>query len=182
MGLLDELLGGSRREEFQDFANRYEQGRPEEGYDDDEVARRYGELAGELDDDTYQDSARDAFERMDPDERRRFGQDLFERSRENGVEPDFEPGRDDPDSLARLTTQVRGRSPDLLGSLLGGGGGMSGALQGMLGGGGLGGGLGTVLGGGAADSGVRGGGGNPLARAVLAGITAMAARRLMDRR
>jgi hypothetical protein len=179
MGLLDELLGGSRGEEFQDFANRYEQGRPEEGYDDDEVGRRYGELAGELDDDTYQASAREAFERMDPDDRRRFGQDLFERSRENGVEPDFEPGRDDPDSLARLTTQVRGRSPDLLGSLLGGGGGLGDMLTGVTSGGGLGGGLGAML---DRDRSSSSGGGNPLARAVLAGITAMAARRLMDRR
>ena len=184
MGLLDELLGGGgRRDEYSDFVSRYEQGRPDEGYDDDEVSSRYDHVAREVDEDTYREAARDSFGRMDPGDRAQLGGLFAEHGRANGVEPDYD-GSDDPDSLARLTSSVHRQSPDLLSSLLGGGGG------GGLGGSGMGGGLGSLAGalggggGGPGGSGMGGGlpgGGNPLARAALAGITAMAARRLMSR-
>ena len=197
MGLLDELLGGGeRRSSYEDFAARYEQGHPHEGYDDDEVAARYGQVAGEVDDDTYFQAARDSYGRLDPDERAHFGSELYEQARGSGIDADYD-GSPDPDSLARLTTSVRRQNPSLLESLLGGpmggggvgGGGMGGmggmgaggmgglgaVLGGLAGGGGLGGGLGGPMGGGGM------GGGNPVAKAVLAGITAMAARRMMSR-
>ncbi len=189
MGLLDELLGGGdRRSSYEDFAARYDQGHPHEGYDDDEVAQRYGQVAGEVDDDTYYQSARDSYGRLDPEERARFGSELYEQARSQGVDADYD-GSPDPDSLARLTTSVRRQNPSLLESLLGGGmggGGMGGAATGGLGG------LGAVLGGLAGGGGLGGpmgggglggpmGGGNPVAKAVLAGITAMAARRMMSR-
>ena len=193
MGLLDELLGGGdRRSSYEDFAARYDQGHPHEGYDD-EVAQRYGQVAGEVDDDTYYQSARDSYGRLDPEERARFGSELYEQARSQGVEADYD-GSTDPDSLARLTSSVRRQNPSLLESLLGGGG-MGGGGMGALGGGM--GGLGAVLGGLAGSGGMGGpmggglggpmggggmGGGNPVAKAVLAGITALAARRMMGGR
>jgi len=46
MGILDELLGGGQRQkEYKDFVNRYEQGSPSEGYSDQEVLKRYGEVS-----------------------------------------------------------------------------------------------------------------------------------------
>ncbi len=66
MGLLDQLTGGSagnRRQDYQDYTDRYDRGRPHEGYDDDEVSRRYTEVSGEVDHDTYRNSARQSFER-----------------------------------------------------------------------------------------------------------------------
>ncbi len=46
MGILDELLaGGQRQKEYKDFVNRYEQGSPSEGYSDQEVLKRYGEVS-----------------------------------------------------------------------------------------------------------------------------------------
>ena len=46
MGILDELLaGGQRQKEYSDFVDRYEQGRPSEGYSDQEVLKRYGEVS-----------------------------------------------------------------------------------------------------------------------------------------
>ena len=46
MGILDELLGGTQRQkEYRDFVDRYEQGSPSEGYSDQEVLKRYGEVS-----------------------------------------------------------------------------------------------------------------------------------------
>ena len=43
MDLLEMLMGnGPKRAEYEQFANRYEQGRPWEGYSDGEVLERYG--------------------------------------------------------------------------------------------------------------------------------------------
>jgi hypothetical protein len=191
MGLLDELMGGGgRQQEYGDFVQRYQQGAPYEGISDQEAGQRYSEVAGEVDPQTYQDSARDAFGNMAPDERAQYAGQLHEYAQGQGVNTGWDGQSTDPDSLAAMTTNVHQQNPDLLGSLLGGGGGggglggllgggggggggLGGALGGMLGGGG-GGGLGGMLGGGGG-----GGGGNPVMKAALAGITAMAARKMM---
>jgi hypothetical protein len=46
MGILDELLGGGQRQkEYSDFVDRYERGHPSQGYSDQEVLKRYGEVS-----------------------------------------------------------------------------------------------------------------------------------------
>jgi hypothetical protein len=46
MGILDELLtAGQRQKEYRDFVDRYERGNPSEGYSDEEVLKRYGEVS-----------------------------------------------------------------------------------------------------------------------------------------
>jgi predicted SnoaL-like aldol condensation-catalyzing enzyme len=46
MGILDELLGGGQlQKEYKDFVDRYEQGDPSDGYSDQEVLKRYGEVS-----------------------------------------------------------------------------------------------------------------------------------------
>jgi len=46
MGMLDDLLGNEQlKKTFKDFVNRYEQGDPSEGYSDQEVLKRYGEVS-----------------------------------------------------------------------------------------------------------------------------------------
>lgn len=78
--------------------------------------------------DEYQDSARDVFARLSPDERRQIGRQLAHRSREQGLDfdPDYD-GRDDryedPGLLGNLLGGLEGRQPGGLGQLLGGGGG-----------------------------------------------------------
>ena len=57
--------GGEQQGGFQDFVKRYEQGAPHEGIDEGETAQRYGQVAGEVDPGTYQQSAQDAFGNMD---------------------------------------------------------------------------------------------------------------------
>lgn len=164
MGLMDLLQGDDDRNQLRDFSDRFQKGRPDEGYDEKEAHERYEQVNRHLDDDEYESSARDAFSHLSPEERRHLGRELRDRSKERGHR--FDDGDDDGDDskyedaghLARSTRRMREKDPGLLGSLLGGGGG-----------GGGGGGLGSLLGG--------GGGGGGIAKVVLGGIAAMAAKR-----
>jgi hypothetical protein len=187
MGLLDELMGsGEQQQSFREFTDRYSQGAPYDGISDDEAVSRYGQVAGEVDPATYQDSARDALANMAPDEREQYAQQLGGAADQQGIGHGWDGRSTDPDSLAAMTSTVHQQNPDLLSSLLGGTGGGAGlgsllggggGLGGLLGGGaGSGGGLGGVLGG---TQGAGQGGGNPVMKAALAGIAAMAARRMM---
>lgn len=68
MGLLDELMGsGERQQDFRDFMDpTTNQGAPYEGTSDDDAVNRYGQVAVEVDPDTYRESARDAFANRRP--------------------------------------------------------------------------------------------------------------------
>lgn len=158
MSIMDLLGAGKpRRQEYEDFVGRYEQGEPHEGYADDEVKSRYDEVSSGLDDDEYEESAQEAFGRMSPQGRRELAQLLRKEGREGGVDlgehdRDDDERYEDPRELARMTRHVRKQKPDLLGGLLGGGGGGGGGAL-----------------------------GNPIAKAALAGVAAMAAKRMFGR-
>jgi Ricin-type beta-trefoil lectin domain-like len=145
MGLLDALLGDpSQQQDYQDFAGRYQQGPPHEGYTDQEVLQRYQQVAPNLSPQEYQAAAEQAYARLSPHERLQFGQHLQQQAQQRGY-TGFGMGAaaeqyQDPAYLAQATTQLHQQQPGLLGALLGGGGG----------------------------------GGNPLAKAALAGIAATA--------
>ena len=171
MDMLQDLLGGQRRQEYDDFANRYDQGAPWDGISDSEAAQRYDEISPRLSDDEYRSSAAQAFERLSPQQRSEFGRWLNERSRDRGYPTPY--GDDeftDSNRLAEYTSRVRQEQPDLLGSLVGG----------MMGGG-----SGSGMGGGMMGGGMGGGGGllsSPIAKAALGGIAATAFRSVMSRR
>ncbi len=68
MSFLQDLMGGGQqRQEYQDFADRYDQGHPSEGYDDDEVMSRYQQVAPHLSPQDYQAAAQQSFSRMAPE-------------------------------------------------------------------------------------------------------------------
>ena len=156
MGLdfLQNLLGGGQqRQGYQDFINRYQQGAPHEGYTNQEVVERYNQVAPQLPADVYQESAEQAFARLSPEERMQFGQWLQQRAQQQNVtlpQAGGNPQWQDPQVLARTTTQLQQQQPDILSQLLGGHSGT--ALD------------------------------NPLAKAALAGIAAMAAQRILGGR
>lgn len=156
MDMLTQMLGGGQnREQYQDFVKRYDQGAPWTGISDQEAADRYQQVASQLPPAMYQESAEAAFARLTPEQRRQFGQYLQQQARQQNVDiPDLNhDGIDDrlqdPGYLARATGQVQQQQPDILGSLLGGGGSGQGMLQ------------------------------SPIAKAALAGITAMAVKKMM---
>ena len=107
MGLTDILQDSGRRGQIEDFVKRYDQGQPWEGISDDEATQRHDEVASQLNDAEYEESAREAFQKLEPKERREVA-----RSLQQGE-------TDDPTELARATRQVRQEQPDLLKDLMG---------------------------------------------------------------
>lgn len=190
--VLKTLLGGDndddhnqRRSQAQDFVSRYETGDPTEGFTDEEAAQRYEQVAGQLSPEEYQEAAMHAFERMSPDQRREFAEMIARHGDVSGMPIDSDIQYDDPRQLAQMTSQFH-QQPSGLGALLGGGGGFGGGYP--MGGGGLGGMLGGLTGGqmGASRMGGIGGMGgmmnNPVARAAIGGIAAMAFKQILGRR
>jgi hypothetical protein len=166
--LLKGFFGGedddddNHRNKAQDFISRYEQGSPYDNIDDDEVLNNYQSVAGRLSPQEFEDSAADAYERLSPEERRQLAQYLQEQGGQDFAQTD------DPRELARYTSQMQSQQPDGLAGLLGGGG-----LSGMLG---------SALGGQSQGQGQGGMMQNPIAKAVLGGIAAMAMKRLLGGR
>jgi hypothetical protein len=160
MGILDELLGGgSRQREFKDFVNRYEQGHPSEGYSDQEVVDRYRDVAHAVPADEYARAAQEALARLSPEERAEFVHMLQERARARGVPLPRQVGPD-PRDLGQVVTDLH-QTPGRLRDLLGGGSGPAPAP-------------------GAAASPLGGLLASPLAKAALAGITALVVKRMLQ--
>ena len=163
MNLLEMLMGNSQtREGFEDFLNRFEDGPPSEGYGDQEVLDRYGEVAHKVSPSDYEQAARDAFGRLSQADREEFGQLLAGRAQSKrldlpGLTPAQGQGFGNLDWLANITSQLH-QQPGLLSDLLGGlaGGRESGSSGGIL--------------------------SSPIAKAALAGIAAMLVKRMLGGR
>ena len=83
---LQNILGGqAQRQDYQDFTKRYDQGAPSEGYTNDEVSKRYGEIAPVLPPQDYRRAAEEAFGRMSPQERMEFARSLQDQTKQQGV-------------------------------------------------------------------------------------------------
>jgi hypothetical protein len=165
---LKNLLGGpQQREQYQDFVQRYEQGHPSEGYSGQEVMQRYQQVSGSVPPQLFEESAEQAFARLSPQERREFAGFLRQRAQQQNMSfPDLNRDgiddrvQQDPRALAQMTSRMEQQQPGILGQLLGGLGVSSGPPGGQQG---------NLL-------------ENPVAKAALAGITAMAVKQLMERR
>ncbi len=157
MGLLDNLLGGQQQQQLQDFANRYSQGSPQEGYSPQEAQQAYQQVAPQLPQDQYVQAAEQTFNQMSPQDREQFAQYLHEQAQQQGYQiPGMNAGQyqqyQNPGALAQLTGRMHQQQPGLLGQLLGGG-----SSGGNAGSGGM----------------------SPLAKMALGGIAAMAVKNLM---
>jgi len=158
MDLLGNLLGqGEDRTQARDFVDRYERGAPWDGIGDDEAVDRYRRVAPNLRPDEYEESAAEAFSRLDPEQRRELGRHLASHARERGTSVDEvfddDSSYEDPRRLGRASARLESQQPGILADLLGGGGGGGG---GML--------------------------SNPIAKAALAGVAAMAMKKVMGGR
>jgi hypothetical protein len=159
MGLLDDLLSsGQAQRLFTDFVSRYEQGHPSDGYSDQEVVDRYSQVAHAVPQDQYAQAAQEALSRLSPEERAAFVKMLQERAAAKGVSLPSRVGSD-PGELGQVLTGLH-QTPGRLRDILGGGEGApasqpsgSSALTGLL--------------------------ASPLARAALAGITAMVVKKVV---
>lgn len=166
--LLSGLFGGQddagqQRGKAEDFINRYQQGAPWDNISDDEAVQNYQAVASRMSPQELEESAAETYEQLSPEERQQFAQWLQER--EGGRLGQIDAN--DPRQLAHLTTEIQQQQPDGLAGLLGGG---SGGLNSLLGG---------ALGGGQGQGNMLQ---NPIAKAVLGGIAAMAMKKLMGGR
>ena len=113
MGILDELLGGGQRQkEYRDFVDRYEQGDPSEGYSDQEVVKRYGDLSHAVPPDQYAQAAIEALGKLSPEERAAFVKILQQRAAARGVAL---PGQvtPEPKELGEVLTDLHGKPGQL---------------------------------------------------------------------
>jgi hypothetical protein len=157
MGILDELLGGGQRQkEYKDFVNRYEQGDPSEGYSDQEVLKRYGEVSHAVPPDQYAKAAQEALDKLSPEERAAFVKMLQERAVARGVTLPRKVAPE-PKELGQVLSQLH-QKPGQLRDILGGGDGQP---QGQAPASNP---IGDML-------------ASPMAKAVLAGIAAMVVKR-----
>lgn len=175
--MVDQLLGGlfggqqddddtKRRGRATDFVNRYDTGSPYEGYSMDEALHNYKNVTKGISPQDYEEAAQQSFQKMSPSDRQQFAQMMQQRGAATTVS-------DDPRDLAKTASRFRQQDS--------GGGGLA-SLFGL--GGSSGGGSGDLLS--AARGGHSGGGGggmgdmmsNPLAKAALGGIAAMAMKKM----
>jgi hypothetical protein len=120
MGMLDELLGsGQIQKEYRDFVNRYEQGDPSEGYSDQEVLKRYGEVSHAVSPDQYAQAAQEALSKLSPEERAAFVKMLQDRAASRGVTLPRQVAPE-PKDLGQVLTDLHVQ-PGQLRDLLGGG-------------------------------------------------------------
>ena len=159
MGILDELLGGGQRQkEYNDFLDRYEQGHPSQGYSDEEVLKRYGEVSHAVPADQYAQAAQEALSKLSPEERAAFVKMLQDRAAEGGVTLPRNVAPE-PKELGQVLTDLHAK-PGQLRDMLGGGAAQS---QGQASGASA---ITDIL-------------TSPMAKAVLAGIAAMVVKRVM---
>ncbi len=157
MNLFDQLFGDhQQRQDYQNFIDRYHQGPPTEGYSDQEVVQRYQQVVPNLPPQEFMQAAQEAFQRLTPEQRMQLGQQLIQSAQQQNVAV---PGLQGASPQQYQDPNQLARAATQLHEQ------QPGILGQLLGGGGG----GEVL-------------KNPIAKAALAGITALAAQRLMNRR
>ena len=160
MGIVDDLLaGGQRQNEYKDFVKRYEQGAPSEGYSDQEVLERYGEVVHALQPDQYAQAAQEALSKLSPEERALFVKMLQDRAAARGVTLPRNVAPE-PKELGQVLTDLH-KKPGQLRDMLGGD-----AAQPQQQ---------------ASASPITDILSSPMAKAVLAGIAAMVVKRVVGR-
>jgi len=158
MGILEELLaGGQRQREYSDFVERYEQGHPSQGYSDQEVLERYGEVSHAVPSDQYAQAAQEALSKLSPEERAAFVKMLQDRAAARGLTL---PGKvaPEPKELGQVLTDLH-KKPGQLRDMLG-----ADAIQQA-----------------SASSPITDILSSPMAKAVLAGIAAIVVKRIVGR-
>ena len=121
MGILDDLLGNEQlQKQYKDFVKRYEQGDPSEGYSDQGVLKRYGEVSHAVPPDQFAQAAQEALGKLSPEERAALVKMVQERAAERGVTLPREVASD-PKDLGQVLTDLHekpGQLRDILGGIM----------------------------------------------------------------
>ncbi|MGH2447964.1 MAG: hypothetical protein ACRDFS_05110 [Chloroflexota bacterium] len=156
--LAETLLGsGEQKQSLQNFVQQYESGHAAQNCSDQEVAKHYSNVAAQLPQDRWENAAKKSYQNMTPQQRAQFGQWL-----QNQTGGGKHGGAQYQQTLNGASSQKL-QDPGFLTQLTGQ---LHQQQPGILG---------QLLGQSA------GSGGNPVARAALSGITAIAAKELFNR-
>lgn len=191
--------GDAKKAQAEDFINRYQTGKPSEGYSEQEAVAAFQEAAKVASPEQMQQALKQSVANLPEDERAQFNQMLQQREAGTGM-IDIQRSGERTATTGRDAASASADAPgldDLLGGLLGG---MSGSSGGS-GGGGLGDILGGLLGGAAGAAGTSGataapaddsGGGigdlisgflgSSAGKAVLAGTAAFAMKEVLGQK
>ena len=128
MSLLDGLLGEPQASaQHQQFADRFEQG-GDAGISDEEALQHHERIARHASPAEYQQAALAAFQRMTPQQRKQFRQEINHRMGQRDHPHQSQSGGHEPGELAQLVAGLHSQNPGMLGSLMSGGGGMGGSI------------------------------------------------------
>jgi hypothetical protein len=121
---MDQLSGllGAQGSQLQNLIQQFQSGQHQQA-NDQQVASSYSQVASQLPADQYEQAARDAFEKLSPDQRQQFLQELQSEAQGSGIQhPAIQNASPDPQSLASATTQLHQQQPGSLGQLFAPGG------------------------------------------------------------
>jgi hypothetical protein len=118
---LSSILGPSGAQ-LNDIVTKFNQGQHEEVPDGD-VHQTYSQVAAQLPQDQYVQAARDAFEKLTPEQREQLAQELQARAQQQGINlPSTQSVSSDPGSLATAVSDVHAQQPNMLQQLFAPGG------------------------------------------------------------
>jgi hypothetical protein len=118
---LSSILGPSGAQ-LNDIVTKFNEGQHEEVPDGD-VHQTYSQVAAQLPQDQYVQAARDAFEKLTPQQREQLAQELQARAQQQGINvPSTQSVSSDPGSLATAVSDVHAQQPNMLQQLFAPGG------------------------------------------------------------
>jgi hypothetical protein len=104
-------LGGA---DIQSMLSKFTQGQHDQ-VPDDQVRNTYSQVAPQLSQDQYVQAARDAFEKLSPEQRDQLAREIQTRAQQQGITiPATQSVSSDPGSLAQATGDVHAQQPNLL--------------------------------------------------------------------
>jgi hypothetical protein len=155
MDMLQNVLGGQSGQGISDFIKRYQTGKPWEGVSDQEALDRYSQVATQLPPDQFRQAAEQAFAKLTPEQRAELARILQSNAQQQSVSTPALDQRNLPVAAQKDPGALAGAATQIHEQ-------EPNLLQQLLGEGG-------------ALS-------NPIAKAALAGIAAMAAQRILGGR
>jgi hypothetical protein len=111
---LSDLINGLGRGDLQGMLDKFNGGQHDD-VPDSQVHDSYGQVATQLPQDQYVQAARDAFDRLTPQQREDFARQLQQQAQQRGINvPAAQTAASDPGSLASAVGQVHAEQPNLL--------------------------------------------------------------------
>jgi hypothetical protein len=101
-------------ERLQDMLDKFNAGEHDQ-VSDSQVHESYGQVAAQMPQDQYVQAARDAFEKLTPQQREQFARELQQQAQQRGLDvPAAQNASPDPATLASAVGQVHADQPNLL--------------------------------------------------------------------